>query len=72
MYYVIETQTNKDGTGTVTPVITKTNRNEAESEFHRILQYAAISPMYKHGAIVVDEDDYPIMYQCYKHDTEDE
>lgn len=67
VYYVLETQTNEDGTGAVLPAIVKTDLNEAESEYHRILHYAAISSVYKHGAVIITEDDVVIKKESYKH-----
>lgn len=63
MFYIIETQYN-NGTGS-TITTTKENRNEAQSEYYRILQYAAISSVQVHGAIVFNELCMPIMYQSY-------
>lgn len=71
MYFVFETQVNEDGIG-VALVTTKTERNEAESEYHRILQYAAISNLPHHGAIVIDEECIPILHKSYDHIEEEE
>lgn len=64
MYYILETQYN-NGQGSVLPAVTKQNRNEAQSEYYKILQYAAISSVQVHGAIILDELCMPIMYQSY-------
>lgn len=72
MFFILETQVNKDGTGSVLPAHTKTDRNEAEAKYYQILSVAATSQVYKHGAIILDEEDYPIMYKAYTHDTEEE
>lgn len=74
MYFVLETQVN-DGVGAMLPAITKNTLNEAESEYHRILQYAAISDVDVHGAIILGEDCFPVMYKAYTHidnEVEDE
>lgn len=71
MYFVIETQAQTDGTGQAL-VTTKTDRNEAESEYHRILQFAAISAVPYHGAIIIDEECVPILHKAYDHTEEDE
>ena len=70
MYFILETQVNKDGTGAILPANTRINRNEAEAKYHQILSIAAVSNVYKHGAIILDEEDFPIMYKAYTHDTE--
>lgn len=69
MYFVIETQVN-DGVG-ATIVTTKDTRNEAESDYHRILQYAAISEVDIHGAVILTEDCVPIMNKSYRHEVEE-
>lgn len=71
MYFILETQVNKDGTGAILPAHTRTDRNEAEAKYHQILSVAAVSSVYKHGAIILDEEDFPIMYKAYTHDTEE-
>lgn len=68
MFFVIETQV-ENGVG-ATLVTTKETRNEAESDYHRILQYAAISEVDVHGAIILTEDCVPIMYKSYVHKGE--
>ena len=71
MYFILETQVSKDGTGAILPANTRTDRNEAEAKYYQILSVAAVSKVYKHGAIILDEDDFPIMYKAYTHDTEE-
>lgn len=71
LYYVIESQTTKDGIGT-TLITTKTDRNEAESDYHRVLSAAAVSNVYKHGAMLMTEDCMPVMYVAYEHGGEDD
>lgn len=69
MFFIIETQVDESGTGS-SIVLTKETRNEAESEFHRILQYAAISSVPIHGAVILDESCYPIQHSAYYHNQE--
>ena len=71
MYFVVETQVTKEGTG-ATLVTTHADRNNAESDYHRILSAAAVSNVYKHGAIVLSDDCYPIMYTAYEHGEDNE
>lgn len=76
MFYILETQVAKgsDPAQAAFLMTKKATRNEAESEYHRILQAAAVSSVYKHGAIIITEDCVPIpgFYQCYTHDPEQE
>lgn len=65
MFFVIETQIN-NGVGS-TLVTTHEERNQAESKFHQILQYAAISDIEKHGAVVMTEDCVLLFHCCYEH-----
>lgn len=72
MFYIIETQTTYDGEGNkigASIVTTKSTRNEAESEYHRILQYAAISEVPIHGAAILTDECSPLMYKSYSHET---
>ena len=48
------------------------NRNEASSEWHRILMYAAISQNLRHSAIIVRDDGLQIATRCYEHISEPE
>lgn len=72
MFYIIETQTTFDGEENKTGaalVSTRNTRNEAESEYHRILQYAAISSVPIHGAVILTDECAPLMYKSYTHET---
>ena len=71
MYFIIETQAAEGGTGAAI-VTTKSTRNEAEAEYHRVLQAAAVSGVYKHGAVILTEDCMPLMPKCYEHGGEEE
>lgn len=76
MYTVIELQTWVDGTmhevivpdkGHDPAKTEEENKNDAFSEYHRILQYAAISTNLLHGAVILRNDCLQIAAQCYKH-----
>lgn len=69
MYIVIEIQKNAEGQ-VATLVSTFTNQNEAESKYHEILKYAAVSTLPKHSAVILGEDGYELMYNCYIHGGE--
>ena len=68
MFYIVEIQ--KDAAGNCAHLVqTAANRNEAESQYHRVLQYAAVSPLTVHGAIVFSEECFPLLHQCYRHES---
>jgi hypothetical protein len=68
MFIVIELQKNTDGT--VANIVTQHDTQAAaESTYHMILANAAISKIPVHSAIIVSEEGFPIMHQCYKHST---
>ena len=66
MYIVIELQKHADGklTNLVTVHATK---EEAESKYHTILSFAAVSELPKHSATILNEDGSPVMYKHYRH-----
>lgn len=81
MYSVIEIQTWPDGTvheivvpdkGHDPAKTEEQNKNDAFSEYHRILMYAAISANPKHGAMILRNDCLLIAAQCYKHGTDNQ
>ena len=65
VFYVMEIQTN-EGTGSVIPQAF-TDRNQAESNYHEVLKYAAVSEIDKHGAILCNEDGFIIKSEVYNH-----
>lgn len=68
-YVVVETQTNKDGT-VANLTFPFDTQNEAESKYHDVLHYAAVSTLPVHGAILFTNTMRPIMYYAYEHDEE--
>lgn len=42
-------------------------RLKAESKYHQILASAAISETKKHSAVILSDEAFPCMHQCYKH-----
>lgn len=76
MYSVIEIQTWADGTvheivvpdkGHDPAKTEEENWNDAHSEYHRILQYAAISANPKHGAVILENNCTEIASEYYEH-----
>ena len=67
MYTVIELQT--DATGT-TSIISTTHATqaEAESKYHEILSFAAVSNVAVHSAAILTPESAVIRNQWYKHE----
>ena len=53
-YFVVETQANE--TSGVAIVNNYTAENLAEQKYHEILSAAAVSPVLKHGALLITDD----------------
>lgn len=65
-YIVIELQ--KTNEGVVTHLVTEHETKEkAESKYHTILSYAAVSEMPVHSATILSEEGFCIASKCYKH-----
>ena len=67
MYIVLEIQTNANGTVATLPPIIKATREEAESSYHSILSFAAVSALPMHSAILMTNEGREIMHQAYTH-----
>ena len=73
MKFVLEIQEyNEDSAALVTPVITRKDWNEAESEFCRLRSIAAVSSVPTHTVGLMDGNGYVYDYKCYKHGEETE
>ena len=71
-YIVLEIQRfSAEQIAIVTPIFTSSNRNAAESEWHRLCSIAAVSSVPRHTVILID--DMGIMYtmKSYEHEQED-
>ena len=44
------------------------NLNQAESKYHQILTAAAISNIYKHSAMIINEEGRVLKVECYIHE----
>lgn len=70
MYIIFEIQKFSDfQVSVVTPVITRENKLEAESEYHRLISIAAISTVPQHTVIFTRDDGYLFESKTYKHDS---
>ena len=43
-------------------------RFKAESKYHEIFSVGAVSETIKHSAIIISDEAFPVMNQCYKHE----
>ena len=67
-FYVVEVQNDN---GTYAHLVhTADTRMGAESVYHQVLSYAAISTLTTHAAIMFTGEGYPIMHQSYSHAAE--
>ena len=69
MYIIQEIQTN-DGVASLLPAVTKTGRNEAESVWHNLMSYAAVSYVHVHTVLMYDEHGNVEMCGHYEHPKE--
>ena len=72
-YYIIEIQQYPNGEyGHIVHYAWDENpdkaRLKAEAKYHEILSYAAVSETKKHSAVILSDESFPVMNQCYKHD----
>ena len=66
VYYVLELQTYANGTGSVIPKSFSTLRS-AESKYYSILSTAAVSSVYRHGAVLMTEEGFTIKQEIFTH-----
>ena len=71
IFYVLELQTYGDGTGSAIPSTYPTLR-EAESKFYQILSFAALSTVYRHGAVLMTEEGFTMKQEVFTHPMETE
>lgn len=43
-------------------------RLKGESKYYEVLSAAAVSELPMHSAILVSQEGFPVMHQCYKHE----
>lgn len=71
-YIVIEMQTFADGNvGVLVHKDGLNDSNVAESKYHEVLHYAAVSTLPKHAAIIVTEEGKLRKQECYTHEQEE-
>ena len=67
MFIVLEIQTFSPTNVAVLTPITKTTREEAESTFHSILSYAAVSDLPMHAAVLMTNEGVVLDRKAYIH-----
>lgn len=65
MFIVIEIQTEDNTSATI--VDAYPSKAEADSKYHTILAYAALSNVPVHSAVMFDAEGHFIKSECYKH-----
>ena len=66
MYILLEIQT-ENGTTSLLPALTYTDRYQAESEFYTKLSYAAVSEVDVHTVLLIDEHGNVLKREFYEH-----
>jgi len=66
VYYVMELQTYGDGTGSAIPM-SYDNLPAAESKYYLILSAAAVSSVYRHGAVLMTEEGFTMKQEVFTH-----
>lgn len=67
MFIVLEMQKLDEETLAILPANTYNTKAEAESKYYAILSAAAVSSVWKHSAVLLNEDGTPLKYDCYVH-----
>lgn len=68
VYIVEELQFNVNNTvGIMTDQFA--DRNEAESKYHEVLKYAAVSTLPKHSAVLMNEEGFVLKSETYTHEV---
>ena len=71
VYYVLELQTYGDGTGSAIPQ-SYPDLHAAESKYYLILSAAAVSSVYRHGAVLMTEEGFTMKQEVFTHLPEPE
>lgn len=66
MFYVMEIQQTAEG-NQAHIVTTAETIEQAESDYYRVLQYAAISTLQLHSAVLLDDHGVAYMHKAYEH-----
>ena len=67
MFIIIEIQEQTQGATPNTISYTAETIDEAKSKFHYILHYAAVSGLYRHGAVLMQTDGKYLARESFEH-----
>lgn len=67
-YIILESQTTNGTTAVLTTI--KSDRNEAEQEYHSKLSFAAVSVVPLHAVTMLSENGRVIKSEAYSHETQ--
>lgn len=67
-YFILEIQKQTEDQYATLPVQMADTKEQAESIFYGILQYAAISTIPVHSVVILDESGFPIRHESYRHE----
>ncbi len=68
MYVVVELQKTDENT-IASLVSTHQTLQDAQSKFHQVLSYAAVSNIPLHSCVLLNEDAYVVKTESYSHDA---
>ena len=71
MFIVLEIQTAADGSVTVLEPLVRAARAEAESGYHSILSYAALSAVPMHAAVLMTNEGAVLERKAYVHGADE-
>ena len=67
MFIVLEIQEQTNGSTPNTITYTAETIDEAKSKFHYVLHYAAVSELYRHGAVLMQTDGKYLERESFQH-----
>lgn len=68
-YLVLEIQVSTNGSVAMLPVKDFDDRNAADSAYFSVLSFAAVSNVYKHTALVINEEGEVLLKRTYTHEN---
>lgn len=68
-YLVLEIQVSANGSVAMLPVKDFDDRNTADSAYFSVLSFAAVSNVYKHTALVINEEGEVLLKRTYTHEN---
>lgn len=69
-FFVIEFQEQQNGQTSYVVTVHET-RSDAESKYHTVLSYAAVSELRRHSAVIITPDGFVQKKECYENIIEE-